>query len=264
MHSPLPRDLEFMKKLSPAEMVQSLMVSTASTSAFVAEMTHRYCALVEEQDTGKLQNQISKLEKKLAVSESEKAELQRQLKEAEAKGEEAEVTINSLRSALEEEQKRGDQVKKSHEQALNSVGASAVEAFRRSEAFTKDLGQLLTPNFMFGFTSGVDAAAAHLSSEALESLKNNDSYNEDSKELCDRMAEGLQAGRNLAEVQNEFNKWLSELDEVFEEGEEAGEDEAGGDIGEEHGEELHPGRGESGEKAAHDGAETGNGAETGV
>ncbi|XP_027155835.1 neurofilament light polypeptide-like [Coffea eugenioides] len=227
-------------------MVQSLMVSTASTSAFVAEMTHRYCALVEEQDTGKLQNQISKLEKKLAVSESEKAELQRQLKKAEAKGEEAEVTMNSLRSALEEEQKRGDEVKKSHEQALNSVGASAVEAFRRSEAFTKDLGQLLTPNFMFGFTSGVDAAAAHLSSEALESLKDNDSYNEDSKELCDRMAEGLQAGRNLAE------------------GEEAGEDEAEGDIGEEHEEELHPGGGESAEKAAQEGAETGNGAETGV
>ncbi|XP_027082016.2 uncharacterized protein [Coffea arabica] len=273
MHSTLSRDLEFMKKLTPAEMVQSLMVTTASNSAFVAEMAHRYCAMVEEQDTGKLQNQISKLEKKLAVSESEKAELQRQLKEAEAKGEEAEVTMNSLKSALEEEQKRGEEVKKSHEQALNSVGASAVDAFRRSESFTKDLGQLLTPSFMFGFTSGVDAAAAHLSSEALESLKDNAHYNEDSKELCDRMAEGIQNGRNLAEIQDEFNKWLSELDEVFEEGQgeeaEVGLGEgtgevSGGNIGEEHGEELHPGGEEAGEKAAQEGAEKGNGAETGV
>nr|XP_027075991.1 neurofilament light polypeptide-like [Coffea arabica] len=248
-------------------MVQNLMVTTASNSAFVAEMTHRYCALLEEQDSGKLQNQISKLEKKLAVSESEKAELQRQLKEAETKDEEAVATINSLRSALEEEQKRGDEVKKSHEQDLESAGASAVDAFRNSEGFTRDLGQLLAPSFMFGFTSAVEEAAAHLSSEALESLKDNANYNEDSKELCDRMAEGLQSGRNLSEVRDEFNKWLSELDEVFEEGqgEEAGGEEAGGNIGEEQGGgELHPGGEETGEKATQEGAETGEGAETRV
>ena len=273
MQSTLPRDLDFTRKLTPAEMLQSVMVTTASNTAFVAEMAHRYCELLEEQDTGKLQDQIVKLKKKLVVSESEKSELQRQLKEAEAKGEEAEITTNSLRSALEEEQKRAEEAKKNHEQSLDSARTSAVEDFRRSETFIGDLGQLTRPSFMLGFTSAIDQAAAHLPSEALESLRNSAHYNEDSTELCDRMAEGIRAGRNLAEVQDEFNKWLSELDEAFEEerGEEAdvglGEgtgEVPGGNIGEEHGEELHPGGEEAGEKAAQEGAEKGNGAETGV
>ena len=55
------------------------MVSTASTTAFVAEMAHRYSDLLEEKDSGNLQNKIFKLEKKLAVSESEKTELQSRL-----------------------------------------------------------------------------------------------------------------------------------------------------------------------------------------
>nr|XP_027088515.1 uncharacterized protein LOC113709865 [Coffea arabica] len=199
------------------------MVTTASNTAFVAEMAHRYCELLEEQDTGKLQDQIAKLKKKL-----------RRLQEAEAKGEEADATTNSLRSALEEEQKRSEEAKKTHEQALESARTSVVENFRRSETFLGDLGQLTRPSFMLGFTSAIDEAAAHLSSEALESLKNSVNYNEDSKELCDWMADGIQAGRNLAEVQDEFNKWLSELDKVFEE--EGGED-TGGDVGEEAAEE---------------------------
>ncbi|XP_027165900.1 neurofilament light polypeptide-like [Coffea eugenioides] len=238
------------------------MVTTASQTAFVAEMTHRYCALIEEQDTGKLQDQIAKLKKKLVVSESEKSELQRRLQEAETKGEEAEATINSFKSALEEEQKKAEEVKKTHEQALESARTSAVEDFRRSETFIGDLGQLTRPSFMLGFTSAIDEAAVHLSSETLESLRNNANYNEDSKELCDRMADGIQVGRNLAEVQDEFNKWLSELDEVFEE--DGGED-AGGDVGEKADEghegggegEPHPGGEETGEAIGQEGAETG-------
>ena len=81
------------------------------------------------------------------------------------------------------------------------------------------------------------------------------------------MAEGIQAGRNLAEVREEFNKWLSEIDEVFDED---GGEEAEGDIGEKvveepgGGEEIHSGGEETGEKAVQEGAETGKGAETGV
>ena len=135
------------------------------------------------------------------------------------------------------EQKRSEEAKKTHEQALESARTSAVEDFRRSETFLGDLGQLTRPNFMLGFTSAIDEAAAHLSSEALQSLKNSANYNEDSKELCDRMADGIQAGRNLAEIQDEFNKWLSELDEVFEED---GGGEAGGDVGEKT-DEVHEG-----------------------
>ena len=79
MFSPLPRDAEFTRKLTPEEVIQSLMVSTASTTAFVAEMAHRYSDLLEEKDSGNLQNKIFKLEKKLAVSESETTELQSRL-----------------------------------------------------------------------------------------------------------------------------------------------------------------------------------------
>ena len=86
-------------------------------------------------------------------------------------------------------------MKKSHEQALKGAGAAAVEAFRRwSEAFTKNLGELTMPSFMFGYTFAIDEAAPYLSPEALESLRNKANYNEDSKELCDRMAEGIQTG----------------------------------------------------------------------
>ena len=53
--------------------------------AFVAEMAQRYSDLVEAQESGKLQNKISKLEEKLAVSESEKAELQRRLQQVKTK-----------------------------------------------------------------------------------------------------------------------------------------------------------------------------------
>ncbi|XP_027166727.1 tropomyosin-2-like [Coffea eugenioides] len=264
MHSNLPRDVEFSKKLTPAEVVQSVMLATASTTAFVTDMAQRYSDLVEAQESGKLQNKISKLEKKLAVSESEKTELQKRLQQGEAKEEETETTINSLKSALEEEQKRGNEVKKSHEQALEGAGASVVEVFRRSKAFTKDLGDLTMPSFMFGYTSAIDEAVPHLSSEALKSLRNKANYNEDSKERCDWMAEGIQVGRNLAEVRDEFNKWLSKLDEVFEEeegGEEAtfsGED-AGEKTSEEHkgGGEPHPGGEETGKETDQEGAETG-------
>nr|XP_027118412.1 neurofilament light polypeptide-like [Coffea arabica] len=215
------------------------MVTTASNTAFVAEMAHRYCELLEEQDTGKLQDQIAKLKKKQVVSESEKSELQRRLQEAETKEEEADATINSLSSALERSRK---------------------EDFRRSETFIGDLGQLTRPTFMLGFTSAIDDAATHIPSEALESLRNSANYNEDSKELCDRMAEGIQAGRNLAEVQDEFNKWLAELDEVFEE---EGGEEVGGDVGEEgaeeqegEGEGAHPDGEEAGEATGQGGTET--------
>ena len=113
---------------------------------------------------------------------------------------------------------------------------------------------------MLGYTSAIDEAAVHLSSEALESLRNNANYNENSKKLCERMAEGIQVGRNVAEVQDEFNKWLSEFDEVVEE--DGGEEDEGdvgekADEGQEGGEggELHPGGEAAGEATGHEGAE---------
>lgn len=47
--STLPRDVEFTKKLTPPELVQSLMVSSVSSSAFVAEMARRYSDLLKQQ-----------------------------------------------------------------------------------------------------------------------------------------------------------------------------------------------------------------------
>ena len=63
MLSNLPRDAEFTEKLTPHEVIQSLMVATASSTTFVPEMARQYNDMLEEQDSGKLQNKISKLEK---------------------------------------------------------------------------------------------------------------------------------------------------------------------------------------------------------
>ena len=77
---------------------------------------------------------------------------------------------------------------------------------------------------MLGYTLAVNDAMPFLSSEQLESLQSAPYYNEDAKELCDRMAEGIQAGKDLAEVRAKFNKWLQEfeLDGDALEGDQAG------------------------------------------
>ena len=64
-------------------------MATVSATTFVVEMARRYSDLLKEQDSGKIQDKIEKLEKKLAVSESEKTEFQNRLQQAEAKEEEA-------------------------------------------------------------------------------------------------------------------------------------------------------------------------------
>lgn len=66
--------------------------------------------------------------------------------------------------------------------------------------------------FIFGYTSAVNEVGPLLSFEDLDTFKSKDSYNEDAKELCDRVADGIQAGRNLSEVLKEFNRWLSEFE----------------------------------------------------
>ena len=78
---------------------------------------------------------------------------------------------------------------------------------------------------MFSYTSVINEVASLLSQEDLNSFKNNNSYNKDAKELCDRIVESIQAGKNLAYVRKEFNWWLSkfELDAEEESGTEAGE-----------------------------------------
>ena len=82
----------------------------------------------------------------------------------------------------------------SHQQALEGAGASVAEAFRRSKTFTKDLGELTLPSYMFDYTSTIDEVAPHLSAEDLDFFRSKANYNENSKELCDRMAESIQAG----------------------------------------------------------------------
>ena len=108
--------------------------------------------------------------------------------------------------ALDEEKDRRAQEEQSAKEAIEKAGTLALEAFRRSEAFTRDLGELTLPSFMFGYTSVANDAAPFLSAEQLESLKNKLKFNEDAKELCDCVAEGIQAGRDLAEVREEFNQ----------------------------------------------------------
>ena len=76
------------------------MVSSASSSAFIAEMLKRYSDLLKQQDSRKLQNKIFKLEKKLAVAESETRQLQAERDRMAIEKEEDRATINSLQSAL--------------------------------------------------------------------------------------------------------------------------------------------------------------------
>mgnify|MGYP004718983739 FL=1 len=54
---------------------------------------------------------------------------------------------------------------------------------------------------MLRYTLALNKVAPFLSQEDLDSFKNKDNYNENAKKLCDRIAEGIQAGRNLAEIQ---------------------------------------------------------------
>ena len=79
-----------------------------------------------------------------------------------------------------------------------------MEAFRKSESFTHDLGEHTRPSFMFGYTSAVHDATPVLSPEQMESLQNASHYNEDAKELCNRMAEGIQTEKDLAEIRTEW------------------------------------------------------------
>ena len=42
-------------------------------------------------------------------------------------------------------------------------------------------------------------------------MKDKASYNDDAKKLCDLMAEGIQVGRNLIEVREEFNLEMADF-----------------------------------------------------
>ena len=92
-------------------------------------------------------------------------------------------------------------------------------------------GELTVPNFMFSYISAILDVAPHLSSEQLDTFKDKTSYNEDAKELCDRMVEGIQAGKNLIKVHEKFNHEMIEFELVLdgdELGRAVGEDELNG------------------------------------
>ena len=202
VHSVLPRDNTYARKLTPAELMQSASVSWASTSAFFAEMLQRYGHLMQTYEPpAELQKRITDLEEKLRATELERDKAEKGRKKAK-------IANNSLITALDEEKERKAQEEQSNKEAMDKAGVTAVEAFRKSESFTRDLGELTRPSFMLGYTSAVNDAMPFISSEQLESLQSASHYNEDAKELCDRMAAGIQAGRDLAEVRAEFNKWL--------------------------------------------------------
>nr|XP_027119605.1 uncharacterized protein LOC113736724 [Coffea arabica] len=225
VHSVLPRDHVYARKLTPPELMQSASVAWVSTTAFLSEMTQRYTNLFEHyQPSSQLQQRVAKLEEKLKATEQERDK-------AVVVQEQTEATNNSLRTALDEEKGKRVQEEQSAKEAIEKAGTSALEAFRKSEAFTRDLDELTLPRFMFRYTSAVNDAAAFLSAEQLESLKDKPNFNKDAKELCDRMTEGIQTGRDLAEVRKEFNQWLSEFNPKSDKlgGNDAGGGEVGGD-----------------------------------
>lgn len=124
------------------------------------------------------------------------------------------TTINSLETAFEKEKKRRQEEEQSSREVIEKAGSTAVEAFRSSETFMKYLGELTLSSFMFGYTTTIQDAASFLTPEQLDVLKDKPNYNDDAKELCDRMANGIQFGRDLAEVREEFNREIAEFEQA--------------------------------------------------
>ena len=75
-----------------------------------------------------------------------------------------------------------------------------------------DLGELILSRFMFRYTLAINKVASLLSPEELDSFKNKINYNEDAKEFCNRIAEGIQTDKDLTEIREEFNRWPSEFE----------------------------------------------------
>lgn len=73
VHSVLPRDNTYARKLTPGELMQSASVSWASTTAFLTELTQRYTRLVENyQPSSELEKKVVELEEKLKAIEQER------------------------------------------------------------------------------------------------------------------------------------------------------------------------------------------------
>ena len=101
MHSVLPRDSTYARKLTPGELMQSVSVSWASTTAFFAEMIQRYGHFMKNYEPpAEFQKKIANLEEKLRATELERDK-------AEAAKKKAEVANNSLITALDEEREKG-------------------------------------------------------------------------------------------------------------------------------------------------------------
>ena len=152
-----------------------------------------------------LQDKVSLLEKKLVVAKHDQTRLCEECNQVVTKWDMAVTEANSLRTALDEEQKRWREEEKSHQDAVKKAGTSAIEAFLKSDAFIKDLGELTLSSFIFGYTSTVNEVGPLLSQEDLDAFKSKESYNENAKKLCDRMADDIQVGWSLTEVREEFN-----------------------------------------------------------
>ena len=73
VHSVLPRDSTYGRKLTPGELMQSASVSWASTTAFFAEMIQRYGHFMKNYEPpAEFQKKIANLEEKLRATELER------------------------------------------------------------------------------------------------------------------------------------------------------------------------------------------------
>ena len=153
VHSSLPRDHQYAKKLTPDKLMKSTSVAWVSTSIFLSKLMQRYTNVIENQSSAELIDRVSQLENELKVAAKEKAQLPKQYDTAVAEVEYFKATMNSLETFVEEEKKRRQEEEQFSREAKEKTGSMAVEAFRFSKAFTHDLGELTLPSFMFGYTS---------------------------------------------------------------------------------------------------------------
>lgn len=210
--SSLPWEHAFATRLNSDELMQSASVAWVSTSAFFSELMQMYTNMVENQPSSELLDKVSLLEKQLKLAEMERDQAFKQRDTAVVEVEQAETTMNFLKTALEEEKNKHFEEEQSSNEAIDKAGSSAVEAFSTSEAFMCDLGELTLPSFKFDYISTIQDAAPHLTSEQLDLLKDKDNYNEDAKDLCDHIVEGIQAGKNLTKVREEFNSEMANFE----------------------------------------------------
>lgn len=93
---------------------------------------------------------------KITELEKELAKTRRKLAEADEMKNHTLTKANSFKTALEREQKHLIEEKSRNEAEMAVSWEAAINDFLKSSQFEKDLGELVAPSFVMGFTATFD------------------------------------------------------------------------------------------------------------